>query len=71
MDIEALARLGLGLEKGVPTVIDNTFATPVLQRPMELGVDVVVHSATKYLCGHGDAMGRPDRRAGVLRSAPL
>ncbi len=55
MDIEALARLGQ--EKGVPTVIDNTFATPVLQRPMELGVDVVVHSATKYLCGHGDAMG--------------
>ena len=38
-------------------VIDNTFATPCLQRPIEMGVDVVLHSATKYICGHGDTMG--------------
>ncbi len=40
----------------VMTFIDNTFATPYNQRPLELGVDVVIHSATKYLCGHGDTM---------------
>ena len=39
------------------TICDNTFATPVNQRPIDLGVDAVVHSATKYLCGHGDAVG--------------
>ncbi len=39
------------------TICDNTFATPFNQRPLDLGVDVVVHSATKYLCGHGDAVG--------------
>ena len=41
---------------GVMTLIDNTFATPYNQRPLELGVDVVIHSATKYLGGHGDTM---------------
>ena len=55
VDIAALARLGLA--RGVPTMIDNTFASPALQQPIPLGVTVVVHSATKYLCGHGDAMG--------------
>lgn len=39
------------------TVVDNTFATPCLQRPIEMGVDIVVHSATKYICGHGDTIG--------------
>ncbi len=39
---------------GVKTVVDNTYATPVLTRPIELGADIVVHSATKYLGGHGD-----------------
>ena len=38
-------------------MIDNTFASPVLQQPLKMGVTVVVHAATKYLCGHGDAMG--------------
>ncbi len=38
-------------------MIDNTFASPALQQPLKMGVTVVVHSATKYLCGHGDAMG--------------
>lgn len=41
-------------ERGVAVIVDNTFATPVLFRPLEYGVDVVVHSATKYLGGHSD-----------------
>ncbi len=41
---------------GVPTVVDNTFATPLRQRPLEAGADVVVHSATKFLSGHADAL---------------
>ncbi len=43
-------------EAGVTSVVDNTFATPVVQRPLDLGADVVVHSATKYLAGHSDAV---------------
>lgn len=39
------------------SICDNTFATPINQRPLDLGIDVVVHSATKYFCGHGDATG--------------
>jgi methionine-gamma-lyase len=42
---------------GLKVVVDNTFATPCLQRPMEYGADVVMHSATKYICGHGDTIG--------------
>jgi cystathionine gamma-synthase len=42
---------------GALTVVDNTFATPALQRPLELGVDVVLHSTTKYFGGHSDAQG--------------
>jgi methionine-gamma-lyase len=41
----------------VPVLVDNTFATPILQRPIELGATLVLHSATKYLGGHGDVMG--------------
>ncbi|MBX3088722.1 MAG: PLP-dependent transferase, partial [Cryobacterium sp.] len=41
----------------VPVMVDNTFATPVLQRPIELGATLVLHSATKYIGGHGDVMG--------------
>lgn len=41
---------------GATVVVDNTFATPLLQRPLELGADVVVHSATKYLAGHSDVL---------------
>lgn len=41
----------------VPVIVDNTFATPVLQRPIELGATLVLHSATKYIGGHGDVMG--------------
>jgi cystathionine gamma-synthase len=42
---------------GAIVVVDNTFATPVNQNPLQLGADLVVHSATKFLCGHSDAMG--------------
>lgn len=44
-------------KKNVKVVIDNTFATPYFQKPLTLGADVVVHSATKYICGHGDVVG--------------
>jgi len=58
LDLEALAELAHG--KSLLTVVDSTFATPVNMRPLELGVDLVVHSATKYLGGHNDLI------AGVL-----
>src|ERR1043166_3456062 len=51
-DIQAVAELGKS--KGIRTAIDNTFASPVNQLPIELGIDVVVHSATKFLGGHHD-----------------
>jgi methionine-gamma-lyase len=54
VDIAACARVAK--EIGATVVVDNTFATPLLQRPIELGADVVVHSATKYLGGHGDVI---------------
>ncbi len=54
IDIKAIS--AIANEHGVKVVIDNTFATPFLQRPLELGADVVVHSATKYICGHGDVV---------------
>jgi cystathionine gamma-synthase len=52
LDLEALARLGH--EAGALVVVDNTFATPYLQRPLDFGADAVVYSATKYLGGHSD-----------------
>jgi len=52
IDIRAVS--GLAHQVGAIVVVDNTFATPVLQRPLELGADLVVHSATKFLGGHGD-----------------
>ncbi|MDQ1217123.1 cystathionine gamma-synthase [Microbacterium arborescens] len=54
-DIAGLA--AIGHEAGALVVVDNTFATPALQRPLELGADVVVHSTTKYLGGHSDVVG--------------
>ncbi len=53
VDIAAVARAA----GDVPVAVDNTFATSVLQRPIELGASIVLHSATKYIGGHGDAMG--------------
>lgn len=55
IDIEALAKTAHA--HGLPLVIDNTFATPVLVRPIEYGADIVVHSATKFIDGHGTAIG--------------
>jgi cystathionine beta-lyase/cystathionine gamma-synthase len=55
VDIAALA--ALAEKRGVPLAVDNTFATPVLQRPLELGAQLVVHSTTKYLNGHADVVG--------------
>lgn len=54
-DVRAVAALAHGA--GARLVCDNTFATPVLQRPLALGADLVVHATTKYLGGHGDLMG--------------
>ncbi len=55
-DIKAIADLAHGYNKDIKVVCDNTFATPYLQQPLKLGADVVVHSATKYLNGHGDVI---------------
>ena len=55
LDMDALAELAH--ENGIPLVTDNTFATPYLLRPVEHGADIVVHSATKFIGGHGAAMG--------------
>lgn len=54
-DIEAVARIAHA--HGIPLVVDNTFATPYLVRPIEFGADIVVHSATKFIGGHGTAIG--------------
>lgn len=55
-DIQAVAELAHAYNPAIQVVCDNTFACPYLQRPLELGADVVVHSATKYLNGHGDVI---------------
>jgi len=55
VDIAAIA--GIARAARVPVAVDNTFATPCLQRPLELGADIVVHSTTKYLNGHSDVVG--------------
>jgi len=55
LDLERLSALGKA--RGATVVVDNTFATPVLQRPLDLGADLVVHSTTKYLGGHSDVVG--------------
>ena len=55
VDIEALAKIAH--KHGIPLVADSTFATPYLLRPIEYGVDIVVHSATKFIGGHGTTLG--------------
>jgi len=55
IDIEAVAKIAH--ENGVPLIVDNTFGTPYLIRPIEFGADVVVHSATKFIGGHGTSIG--------------
>jgi O-acetylhomoserine (thiol)-lyase len=54
-DLEAIA--AIAHESGIPLIVDNTFATPYLLRPMEHGADIVVHSATKFIGGHGTSIG--------------
>ena len=56
MDVADLPRLGAELGGKVRLAVDNTFATPLLQRPLELGADIVVHSVTKMLSGHSDVL---------------
>jgi cystathionine gamma-lyase len=55
VDIAAIS--AVARERGILTVVDNTFATPWIQRPLELGADMVMHSATKFLNGHSDMVG--------------
>lgn len=55
IDIEAVAKIAH--ENGVPLIIDNTFGTPYLIKPIEFGADIVVHSATKFIGGHGTSIG--------------
>lgn len=59
-DIEEISKIGKELD--IPIVVDNTFATPILQRPLELGADISLHSTTKYLNGHGTTV------SGILAS---
>jgi O-acetylhomoserine (thiol)-lyase len=54
-DIEAIARMAH--DKGLPLIVDNTVATPVLLKPARFGADIIVHSLTKFMGGHGNAMG--------------
>ena len=55
VDLAAVA--GIARKAGVPTIVDSTFASPMVQRPAELGIDLVMHSTTKYLGGHSDLTG--------------
>lgn len=63
-DIEACAKAAHS--RGVPLIVDNTFGTPFLVRPIEWGADIVVHSATKFLGGHGTTMGGVIVESGAL-----
>jgi methionine-gamma-lyase len=54
IDLEMVSKVAKEFQ--IPVVVDNTFLSPYLQRPLSLGCDVVIHSATKYICGHGDVI---------------
>lgn len=56
VDIAAVAKVAHDYNKNISVIVDNTFATPYITKPLTLGADVVVHSATKYLNGHGDVI---------------
>lgn len=74
-DIDALA--GLARRSGALCAVDNTWATPILQRPLTIGADLVIHSTTKYIGGHSDVLGggvvcaREDAFSGRLRQEQL
>lgn len=55
VDFEAVAEIAHA--NGIPFIVDNTFATPYLLRPFDFGADITVHSATKFICGHGTSIG--------------
>lgn len=58
LDVMDVPRIGaLAHEQHLPLILDSTFTTPYLMQPLELGADILVHSATKFLCGHGTAIG--------------
>ena len=57
IDIEAVAKIVHEYDKNILVVVDNTFCSPYITKPLSLGVDIVLHSATKYLNGHGDVLG--------------
>lgn len=61
--IDTEKAIGIAKKAGAVVVVDNTYLSPYLLRPLSLGADIVVHSATKYLCGHGDAL------AGIIIAA--
>ena len=71
-DIEAICSIAHGANKEIRVICDNTFATPYNQNPLSLGADVVIHSVTKYINGHGDVRrpaahdGGGHRRHGIL-----
>ncbi len=54
-DFEAIAEIAH--QNGVPLIVDNTFASPYLCNPIEHGADIVIHSTTKYISGHGNSIG--------------
>src|SRR5206468_3977636 len=56
-DLAAIAALARGASPNIVTVCDGTFATPVLQHPLDCGIDMVAHSTTKYISGHSDVVG--------------
>ena len=56
LDIAEIAKMAHAYNPEIKVIVDNTFASPYLQRPLDLGADVVVHSATKYINGHGDVI---------------
>ncbi len=56
-DIEEIVKCAKHINPEIKVTVDNTFATPYLQRPLALGADVVIHSTTKYICGHGTVVG--------------
>jgi cystathionine gamma-synthase/methionine-gamma-lyase len=68
-DIDALAEIARSV--GARLIVDNTFASPYLCRPLEHGADIVVHSATKFIGGHADAMGGVAISSDLADSAPL
>ena len=68
LDLEAVS--AVAHENGIPLIVDSTFATPFLLRPLEHGADIVVHSATKFMGGHGSVMGGVQIRLDSERQVP-